>query len=293
MVNDKNILVTGSEGQLGISLNQISNRYNYNFYFRNKNQLDVTDSVALEKYIKSKNIELIVNCAAFTDVQNAEVNQKLAYDINSEAPKNLANLCLKLNLQLIHISSDFVFDGHKNFPYREDDIANPLNKYGYTKLKGEQNILKYNLNRSLIIRTSWVYSVKKSNFVNKILEKIMIGKPFSVVSDEVGSPTNAIDLAEAILEIIPKIKNKKTEIYHFSNLGTCSRFELALKIKELLKSDVEIKPIETSETHLIRPKYSKLDSKKFINTFDKKIKSWSESLSDYMLNINKTKLNEF
>ena len=147
------------------------------------------------------------------------------------------------------------------------------------------------LNRSLIIRTSWLYSVKKSNFVNKIIEKILIGKPFSVVCNEVGSPTNAIDLAEAILEIIPKIKNKKTEIYHFSNLGTCSRFELALKIKELLKSDLEIKPIETNESHLIRPKYSKLDSKKFIDTFDTKIKSWSESLSDYMLSINKTKLN--
>ena len=286
MVNKKNILITGSNGQLGACLNQISSSYNFNFFFKNKDKLDITNYIKFENFIKNNKIDIIINCAAYTDVEKAEVEQKLAEKINSKAVNNLANICSKLSLQLIHISTDYVFDGNKNLPYTEYDRTNPLNTYGITKLVGENNILNYNLKKSVIIRTSWIYSSKKRNFVNKILEKILIGKPFKVVCDEFGSPTNAEDLADAILSIIPKINNDKTEIYHFSNLGVCSRFELALKIKELVFSDVEIIPTQILNPNIYRPKYSKLNSDKFMNTFDFRIKNWEESLEKYLCTSN-------
>ena len=232
MVNKKNILVTGSNGQLGISLKEISNNYNYNFYFKEKKDLDITDFIIFEKFLKKTNIDIIINCAAYTDVTKAEQNKYYSNIVNNIAVENIAKLCSELNLQLIHISTDYVFDGLTNLPYHERNNTNPKNYYGLTKLEGENKILNEKLENSAIIRTSWLYSNLENNFVNKIITKISNQRKIYVVEDEIGSPTSAHDLSKVIMEIIPKISNSNTEIYHFSNLGFCSRYQFANKINQ-------------------------------------------------------------
>ena len=230
MVNRKNILVTGSKGQLGSSIKEISTNHPYYFYFKDKSDLDITNFSLIENFLKDNNIDTLINCAAYTDVLNADKNKFFSEKVNHIGADNLAKLCYKFNIQLIHISTDYVFDGHNNYPYKESNSTNPLNYYGISKLKGEKKILSYNLKKSVIIRTSWLYSKFNNNFVSKILDNLDKNQEILVVEDEIGSPTNALDLAKIILEIIPKLSNSKTEIYHFSNLGLCSRFEFAKKI---------------------------------------------------------------
>ena len=165
MVKNKNILVTGANGQLGVSLKEISNNYDYNFYFKKKIDLDITDFLVLEKFLKNNNINIIINCAAYTDVASAEKNQALSNAVNNLAVGNIARLCHELKIQLIHISTDYVFDGLNNIPLQENDKKNPQNYYGQTKLDGENKILSGMLENSAIIRTSWLYSNLQNNFV--------------------------------------------------------------------------------------------------------------------------------
>ena len=207
MVKNKNILVTGANGQLGVSLKEISNNYDYNFYFKKKIDLDITDFLVLEKFLKNNNINIIINCAAYTDVASAEKNQALSNAVNNLAVGNIARLCHELKIQLIHISTDYVFDGLNNIPLQENDKKNPQNYYGQTKLDGENKILSGMLENSAIIRTSWLYSNLQNNFMPRLLSKLNNQKKILVVEQEVGSPTNAIDLAKVIMKIIPKLSN--------------------------------------------------------------------------------------
>ena len=290
MVDKYNILVTGSDGQLGNSIKKNSNDIGaYNFYFKNKEQLDISNINLIETYINNHEINVIINCAAFTNVDQAENEKELADLINHISISRIAKICSEKNIQLIHISTDFVFDGLKLVPYTEIDKPNPINYYGLSKLNGEKKIFKYDLNKSIIIRTSWLYSERENNFVTKIINKINEGKNFEVVDDEFGSPTNADDLAKVILSIIPKLNNDKTEIYHFSNNGYCSRYDFASEINKIVKGKSYILPKNNTELNVIRPKYSVLDSNKIINEFNLKISNWKDSLAHYLNYIKKNK----
>ena len=288
MVKVENILVTGCEGQLGQSLFERSKDFkHYNFFFYSRKDLDITNFNMVEDFIDKKEISTIINCAAFTNVVKAEDELCLANLINHLSVENLANLCYKKSIKLIHISTDYVFDGRKLGSYKETDKTNPLNNYGLTKLRGEEKILKLGLEKSIIIRTSWLYSKSNNNFVSKVIEKISLNKSFGVTDKEFGSPTYSNDLAFAILFIIPKLNNEKTKIYHFSNLGHCSRFEFAYEINKLLNKFIFVKTIEASEANVLRPQNSVLNSQKFINDFSFKINTWKESLHNHIINQNK------
>ncbi len=286
MVGCKKILITGSKGQLGSSLRKISKNYSFNFIFTDKINLDITNSEMTEQFFKKNKIDTVINCAAFTDVENAELMQNQANTLNNKAVSFLANICSEYNIQLIHISTDYVFDGKQDISYTENDITNPLNYYGKTKLDAEYEILKCNLKNSVIIRTSWLYSEFENNFVSKILNKINSGTDVYVVSDEIGSPTNSMDLAKTILDIIPKINNEQTEIYNFSNIGFCSRFEFATEIKNIMNSKVKVIPYFNKEPKLIRPKFSALDTSKIIKSFKININTWESSLKNHLLKNN-------
>ena len=278
MVKNKNILVTGANGQLGSSIKSISKNYKYNFFFTERNKLDITNFIDVNNFLNKNKINIIINCAAYTDVIEAETNIELANRVNNLAVDNLANHCSQYNIQLIHISTDFVFDGLAKKPYLEIDYTNPISVYGLTKLNGEKNIFNYDLNNSIIIRTSWLFSLNHNNFVTKILKKINKCDSISVVNNEFGSPTNSDDLAESIMKIIPKIKNKKTEIYNYSNTGFCSRHQFAKKIIELVKGKCILKEAYTKNIEVKRPPFSALNSKKIIDKFDIAIDPWDISL---------------
>tara|TARA_B100000963_G_scaffold121937_1_gene106327 strand:+ start:7180 stop:8034 length:855 start_codon:yes stop_codon:yes gene_type:complete len=283
-----NILVTGSTGQLGDEISKLSSKYaKYNFTFKSRNDLDISDSKLLDEIIANSKIEIIINCAAYTDVENAEMDKENADIINNISVDRIAKICSDRRVRLIHISTDFVFDGKKNEPYTENDYTNPLNYYGISKLNGEKNISKYsNLSKSIIIRTSWLYSNKKNNFVSKILNKINYGHDIYINSEEFGSPTNAKDLAELILSIIPKLNNEETEIYHFSNSGICSRFDFANEIINISNSKSQVYYNKLKSNKVERPKYSALDTNKISNDFKINIKHWKESLRDHLNQLN-------
>lgn len=283
-----NILITGANGQLGLTFKSVQKKYpNYRFFFATKTMLDITDLVEVENFIINNKINAIVNCAAYTQVDKAEDEVDLANEINHIAVENLALQAKKHAITLIHISTDYVFDGNSELPYTEISKANPQNVYGKSKLKGEEAIQKVNPKNSIIIRTSWLYSEFNTNFV-KTIRRISTDRDIiQVVSDQTGSPTYAKDLAEAILNSLPKIKNETTEIFHYSNKGNCSWFTFAKEIVELSNIKCVVEPIEAIKfkTKAKRPKYSLLDTNKFQNTFGIDIPNWQKSLKECIKNI--------
>ena len=294
MADKINILVTGSDGQLGNSIKKVSNSFdNYNLYYTDKSQLDVSNYISLEKHVNDYEIDIIINCAAFTNVEAAEINRDMSDKINHIALDNLSKICYENKIQLIHISTDFVFDGLKSVPYTEIDNPNPINYYGLTKLNGEKKILKYDLNKSIIIRTSWLYSELQNNFVSKILDKINFQEDIKVVDNEFGSPTNAKDLAITILTIIPSLKNNKTEVYHFCNTGICSRYDLANEINRIIKGKSLVQSTNISDSKVKRPKFSALDNGKIIKRFNLEIKDWRHSLKDHLIDVISSKLSSY
>jgi len=282
-----NILVTGSNGQLGSEIKSLSKNYPYKFFFTDKNELDISKKEDVSKFIEENNIDLIINCAAYTAVDKAEEEQELADLINYKAVKYLAKIAKDNNIVLIHISTDYVFDGKNYRPYKEDDKTNPQGVYGLTKLKGEKAFIEEGAN-GIIIRASWVYSSFGHNFVKTML-RLKDKKELSVVFDQVGTPTYAKDLARVILEIIKnelnKLKGKKAEIYHYSNEGVCSWYDFAKAIFEIKNIHINVNPIETKDypTPAKRPHYSVLNKSKIKNEFNIKIPYWRESL-EKMLN---------
>jgi len=263
------ILITGTNGQLGRCLQAVSEKYpNYDFYFKNSKQLDITRKEQIDILFAQEKFDFCVNCAAYTAVDKAESDQENAFLVNAEAVKYLAETCKANNTTLIHISTDFVFDGTKGTPYTEDDLPNPINVYGASKLKGEQYIQEI-LNNYFIIRTSWVYSEYGHNFVKTMLRLGTKRDEISVVNDQIGSPTYAGDLAKAIMEII-SAKTTSFGLYHYTNEGTTSWYDFAKTIFEIKEIKIKVNPISSNNytTQAKRPMYSVLDKTKIKQVFN-------------------------
>lgn len=284
-----NVLVTGSNGQLGSEIKEIAPNYqHYNFFFTDVDDLDITNHKAVKKFIESNKINIIINCAAYTAVDKAESELEIADKINHLAVKNFAELSKENNIKLIHISTDYVFDGNSDKPYNETDKPNPQTIYGKTKLDGELVIQKINPSNSIIIRTSWVYSKYGSNFVKTMLKLSNTKNKISVVADQIGSPTNAADLATFILSILAKVKNEIVEIFHFSNEGFCSWYEFAIAIFNIKGCSVLVNPIYSTEysSQAKRPFYSVLNKDQLKKKFSIEIVDWKKSLISCLSKIN-------
>ena len=282
MNNQFNILVIGVNGQVGSEIKELSSNYDYNFLFTTSKELDITEHKKVKEFIKKNNIKTIINCGAYTGVDKAEDEKELANDINHLAVKNLAILSNEFGIKLIHISTDYVFDGENFKPYTEDDITNPNGIYGQTKLDGENAMISINPLNSIIIRTSWVYSSFGNNFVKTMLRLGKEKDELGVIFDQVGTPTYARDLAKTILDILPNIKNDKTEIYNYSNKGVLSWYDFAKEIMRMAKLDCIINPIETKDypTPAKRPHYSLLNKSKIKQEFHITIPYWKDSLDE-------------
>lgn len=275
------ILVTGANGQLGKELQVLAPAFSkYNFLFAAKDELNITNITSIQSYFSKQPIEFCVNCAAYTAVDKAETDSETAFLINATSVAILASVCKKNNTQLIHISSDYVFDGTSTQPYEETDETNPLSIYGKSKLKSEDWAIQ-DAPSSIVIRTAWVYSSFGNNFVKTMLRLMKEKESINVVSDQVGCPTYAADLAAAIMQIIASGKSKeKPGIYHYSNAGITNWYEFAVAIKKLSGSNCAVNPITTAEypTAAKRPAYSVLDTWKIKNAFGITIPAWKESL---------------
>jgi len=276
-----NILVTGGDGQLGSELREIAPNYSeYTFFFTDIKALDITNHTIVAAFIEINKIDVIINCAAYTAVDKAESEPELANAINHLAVANFAQISQENNIKLIQISTDYVFDGTNHKPYVETDIPNPQSVYGKTKLDGELEMIRINPKNSIIIRTSWVYSKIGANFVKTMLKLAETKDEISVVADQIGSLTNAADLAEAILIILPKIKNETVELFQYSNEGVCSWYDFAKAIFEIQGLEIKVNPISSSQypTLAQRPFYSVLDKNKINNAYKLVNNYWVDSL---------------
>ena len=280
-------MVTGAKGQLGSELREISEKYSHKFHFLDIEELDITKKGDIFSFVSLNQINVIINCAAYTAVDKAEVEPELADQINHIAVGYLAEIANKYQVKLIHISTDYVFDGENYMPYQPLDVCLPKSEYGKSKRLGEEKILELSLKDAVIIRTAWVYSTFGNNFVKTILRLSKERESLNVVDDQIGSPTNARDLALFILENLDKIKWSGTKIFHFTNEGVCSWYDLAKMICEIKKIRCEIRSIPSSEypTPARRPFYSVLSKEDLKKTFNYKIPYWLDSLKDCLGNI--------
>jgi len=281
-----NILVTGSNGQLGSEIKELSATYHDNtFTFTDRTTLDITDYEAIMMVVEKENIDTIINCAAYTAVDKAESDEESADKINHIAVKNLAQIAKEKRLKLIHISTDYVFDGKHYKPYEEDHETNPNGVYGKTKLAGEKAIQEVAPKETIMIRTSWVYSAYGNNFVKTMLSLGKTKEKLTVINDQVGTPTYARNLAKAILDIIPQINNDKPEIYHYSNEGVISWYDFAKEIMKMAKLKCEIAPIATKDypTPATRPHFSLLNKEKIKEDFSVEVPFWKDSLYDCLV----------
>jgi dTDP-4-dehydrorhamnose reductase len=279
-MHNVNILVTGSNGQLGSELQELSKEYEYNFFFTDRTNIDITNKENIKEYCQKNNINTIINCAAYTAVDKAETDEENADLINRKAVKKLSIVSDELNIKLLHISTDYVFDGTNFKPYCEEYQTNPNSIYGKTKLDGENEMIKINPHNSIIIRTSWLYSSFGNNFVKTMLRLGKENEELGVIFDQVGTPTYAADLARAVLDIVPNIKNDKVAIYNYSNEGVLSWYDFAKEIMKMAKIDCDINPIETFQypTPAKRPHYSLLNKSKIKKEFNITIPYWKDSL---------------
>ncbi|QKF78375.1 dTDP-4-dehydrorhamnose reductase [Arcobacter defluvii] len=277
-----NILVTGSNGQLGSEIKELSTLYSYNFFFTDRTNIDITSKDSMKDFCQINNINVIINCAAYTAVDKAESDEINADLINRKAVKKLSIVAKELNIKLIHISTDYVFNGKIFKPYCEEFQTNPQSVYGKSKLNGENEMRDINPLNSIIIRTSWVYSYYGNNFVKTMLRLGKEKESLGVIFDQIGTPTYAKDLAKIILDIIPVINNEKVEIYNYSNEGVLSWYDFAKEIMEMAKLNCKINPIETYQypTSAKRPHYSLLNKVKIKNAFNIEIPYWKDGLDD-------------
>ena len=279
----KSILVTGANGQLGKEIqNLASDVKNFNFIFTDVSNLDITDEVNLSKFFGENNIDYIVNCAAYTAVDKAETDSELCNKINSVAVKNLVSFAEEYNINFITVSTDYVFDGTNYKPYTEDEKTSPNSVYGASKLAGETEALKYE--KSIIIRTSWLYSHYGANFIRTMLSLSETRNELNVIFDQIGTPTYAADLAEAIIEIIRYSENNEfvAGIYNYSNEGVTSWYDFAKTIFKVTNTNCKVFPIETKDypTPAARPHYSVLNKSKIKDTFNLYIPYWEDSLAE-------------
>ncbi len=277
------ILITGANGQLGSELKVASSSYGSAYFaYTDREELDITNADAVSEFLKNGNFNYLINCAAYTAVDKAETDRETAFAINALAAGILAKACHRANIKFVHVSTDFIFDGTLARPLVEDDTANPLSVYGATKLEGELVTLSNNP-EALILRTSWVYSSFGNNFVKTILKLCKERESLGIIFDQIGTPTYAKDLAEAILAITIG-KEWTPGVYHYSNEGVASWYDFAIAIRDNAGLKTKINPIETSQypTPAVRPKYSVLNKKKFKDTFKVEIPYWKDSLNNCM-----------
>lgn len=275
----KKILVTGANGQLGQCLQKISSQFEeFEFIFTDSETLDITNKEEVNDFFWQNAPDFCINAAAYTAVDLAETDVEKAFLVNADGAENLAEACSENNAQFIHVSTDYVFDGENNLAYTEEDFTNPLGVYGASKLAGDELALEVNP-CSVILRTSWVYSEFGKNFVKTMLNLFATKDELNIVADQFGQPTNANDLAEAIMKII-KSEKITPGIFNFSNLGRISWFDFAEKIAGLSEAKIKLNAIETSQypTPAKRPKNSVLDLDKISKTYGVQLKPWEESL---------------
>ncbi|MDA8862063.1 dTDP-4-dehydrorhamnose reductase [Gammaproteobacteria bacterium] len=287
------VLITGKDGQLGMSLQKLAfkesehtnHKNKSKFVFIGREDLDLDSKANIEKYFKKNKFDIIINCAAYTAVDKAESEIKKAYQVNDLAVKQLAQTCKQKSMKFIHISTDYVFDGTGTKPHMESGVTNPINIYGKSKLSGERGVLKIMKKNALIIRTSWVYSEFGNNFVKNIIKLGHQRNELNIVNDQIGSPTYAADLASAITQIISNKKFKffdfNSRIYNYSNAGNASWYQFAYEIFNVMKIDCKVNPInsESYPTPAKRPKYTVLNASLGSNEFGLEIHHWKKSLA--------------
>lgn len=286
------ILVTGASGQLGSEIRELSTRYSgYEFIFTDTGELDITDAGATTAFIAANNPSWVINCAAYTAVDRAEDEETLATLINAGGVRNIVTALSGTDCRLIHISTDYVFDGNSPVPYAENDIPSPASAYGRSKLAGEKAALAWP--NTIIIRTSWLYSSYGNNFVKTILRKAGSSQEISVVFDQAGSPTYAADLAAAIMDIISGVIRNRHNfvpgIFNYSDEGVCSWFDLACEIVREARSSCSVFPVRSSAwpSKVKRPSYSVLDKTRIREHYNLTIPHWRTSLNNCISKINR------
>lgn len=277
------ILITGANGQLGYDFQRLFKKENIEFIATDVNDLDITNIDEIRNFVKNKNIDLIINCAAYNNVDKAEDEVLLCEKLNTFAPRDLALIAKEIGADFVTYSTDFVFDGEKNSPYTEEDIPNPLSVYGKTKLEGEKQVLS-NYDRSFVIRTSWVFGVANNNFNKQVINWSKGKNELSIVDDQVSSPTYSKDLAFYSWELI---KTKKYGLYHLSNDGEGSKYDQAKYVLEKTNWNGKLNPAKTKDFNLKakRAHYTKLNSEKLEKIIGKKIPNWQNGIDRFLLEI--------
>lgn len=283
-----NILVTGANGQLGKSFRLVAKQFiNFKFFFIDLPEVDLSVKEQLYPFFEANFVDFVINCAAYTEVDQAEDEVELTFETNVNIVSNLCELSKIYEFKIIQLSSDYVFDGNASKPYETDEPVNPIGVYGKSKVAAEQAILNANID-AWIVRTSWLFSPFGKNFVKTIFELLQNKSEISVVADQSGSPTYALNLAQFIMLAISQKPNfEGFEIYHFTNTGATTWFDFACAIKNELNTDCVINPIRTedSSSKAKRPKYSVLSCEKIINEFKLKPNSWELALKDCLINL--------
>ena len=283
----KRILVTGANGQLGSEFQTLTKNSEDNYTFVDRSRLNLGSISSITAYFETHSFDVIINCAAYTAVDKAESDKSTAFAINHEAVEALAQISKAKNISLIQISTDYVFDGKNFMPYVEDDLTNPQSVYGASKLAGEMAMNAVNPENSIIIRTSWVYSSFGNNFVKTMLRLGKERDTLGVIFDQVGTPTYAKDLAQAILKIIPQLHNKKVRTYHYSNEGVISWYDFSKAIFELSNIECKVNAIETVAypTPATRPNFSLLNKAKIKDAYTIEIPYWKDSLQACLITL--------
>ena len=279
------ILVTGAGGQLGQEFKNNISKSDYEFYFTDEYELDIINKNHILNYVSYNQIDLIINCAAYTNVDESETNKNLAIKVNCDAVKNLIEICEEKKIKMIHFSTDYVYNSDNLNPVKEDSNVNPINYYGVSKREGEK-IIEKSSSDSIIIRTSWLYSMYGNNFVKTMIKKGENKEKIYVINDQFGCPTYAKDLVDSILKIINSNKFNKNKVYNFSNEGFTNWYEFTQKIFELKKINCEIIAVDSNfyENIANRPKYSVTDKSRIKNIFNIVIRNWDEALKDFIIN---------
>lgn len=280
------ILVTGANGQLGSALRTLVGD-DARFTFAGRDTVDLSDIERLNAFLEASAFDAVINCAAYTAVDKAETDASGADAVNRRAVEALAAAAKRKKMTLVHVSTDYVFDGKSHRPYTEEDPTAPQGVYGQSKRDGEKALMAVNPRHSAIIRTSWVYSEDGGNFVKTMLRLGKSREELGVVYDQVGAPTYARDLAQAILVLLPQLQNDGTEIFHYSNEGVCSWYDFAKAIFDLSDVECRVRPIETREypTPAVRPHYTVLNKAKIKSRFGLAIPYWRDSLRACLTNL--------
>jgi len=281
-----NILVTGANGQLGQEFKNNISKSKDDFCFTDELDLDISNKNNILNYVKDHQIDLIINCAAYTNVNKSEINQKQAIKINSDAVRNLVEICEDRKLKIIHFSTDYVYNSDSINPIKEDSNINPINYYGFSKREGEK-IIENSSAMSVVIRTSWLYSNYGNNFVKTIIKKGENNDKVYVINDQFGCPTYSKDLVDCTLNIIGSNKLNKYKVYNFSNEGYTSWYDFTKKIFELKKINCSIIAVDSENYKSIakRPKYSVTDKSRIKDIFNINIRSWEDALEEFINNI--------